>query len=80
MRISVVIPTKKYSKNLEECLKAINRQSKKAFEKAIVSYPEGDVENSAKKYGFRLLYDSLKTIGNAYYTGAKNSKGEITIY
>src|SRR3989344_5355419 len=80
MRISVVVPTRNHSEDLEKCFSSIQKQSKKPFEKIVVAYPNGGVEKLAKKYGFKTVYDKKKTIGNAYYTGANTAKGDIVVF
>jgi len=80
MTISVIVPTKNHSTDLEKCLASIQKQSKKPFEKIVVAFPDGDVETTAKKYGFRVVYDKKKTIGNAYRVGAKAAKGDIVLF
>src|SRR3989344_4104439 len=80
MHISVVVPTRNHSLDLEKCLASIRKQSKKPFEKIVVTYPNSDAIKSAKKYNFRVVYDKKKTIGNAYAAGAKVSRGNIVLF
>jgi glycosyltransferase involved in cell wall biosynthesis len=80
MRISVVIPTRNYSGDLEKCFASIEKQSRKPFEKIVVVYPNGGVERAAKKYGFKVFYDTKRTIGNAYNVGARSAKGDIILF
>src|SRR3989344_8683723 len=80
MRISVVVPTRNHSTDLEKCLRSIQKQTKESFEKILVAYSDGDVGKAAKKYGFRVVHDKKRTIGNAYYTGANTAKGDIVVF
>jgi|SRR3989344_2724370 len=80
MRISVVVPTRNHSTDLEKCLRSIQKQTKESFEKILVAYSDGDVGKAAKKYGFRVVHDKKRTIGNAYYVGANAAKGDIVVF
>lgn len=77
--LSVVVPTRGSSAELEECLRSLRKQTYKNFEIIIVAEKK-DAATAAKKHGARVVYDRLSTIGNAYAVGAENSRGEIVAF
>jgi glycosyltransferase involved in cell wall biosynthesis len=81
MRLSVVIPTRNHSADLAECLKSLQKQTKKPFETIVVDGHSTDgTAKVARKYGAKIVYDDLGTIGNAYHVGAKAAKGDFVVF
>ena len=74
--ISVVVPTKGASKDLEKCLQSLKRQK---CETIIVDSTQ-ETKEIAKRYGTRWVEDKLNTIGNAYAVGAEAASGDIIAF
>ncbi|MBI3190750.1 glycosyltransferase [archaeon] len=80
MRISVVVPTRQMSKDLERCISSLRNQSEKIYEIIIVSPKNEEIERFAKKTKCKWYEDKKNKIGNAYYVGACQSKGDFAAF
>ena len=79
--ISVVIPTRNSSKDLDECLKSLSKQTYRNFEIIIVFDSKQDVNiDLAKQHKAKALFDKKHTIGGAYFTGSTAAKGDIIAF
>ncbi len=77
--ISVIVPTRRNSPDLEECLKSLRKQTRNPDEIIIVFDGKTD-KTLAKKYGARIVHDTNGTIGGAYASGVKNARGNIIVF
>lgn len=78
--ISVVVPTKG-SKDLEDCLQSLKKQTRKPDEIIVVLDSRIAVETRiAKKHGAKIAVDINGTIGGAYNSGAKAARGDIIAF
>jgi len=81
MRLSVIVPTRNHSADLERCLESVSKQTRKPDEIIVVDgHSTDDTPKVAKKYKCRLVQDDEGTIGNAYYVGAKEAKGDAVVF
>lgn len=81
MMISVIIPAKKASPDLEELLESLRKQTKKPGEIIVVfDKKAGKSSTISKKYHVRQIFDQNETIGGAYATGADAAKGDILAF
>ncbi len=81
MRLSVVIPTRNHSADVEKCLKSLSMQTRKPDEIIVVDgHSTDDTVKVAKKQKAKVVYDDLGTIGNAYHVGAKAAKGDFVVF
>lgn len=79
--ISVVVPTRNNTEKLERCLQSLRKQSLKCAEIIVVDGRSTDgTLKTARKHKAKVITDTLLTIGNAYYAGAKTAKGDIVAF
>ena len=83
MKVSIIIPTKNNAGILEKCLKSIENLDypKEELEVVIVDgHSEDGTVEIARKYGCRVVYESVGTIGGARNIGVQNSNGEFIVF
>jgi glycosyltransferase involved in cell wall biosynthesis len=83
MKVSIIIPTKNNAGILEKCLKSIENLDypKEELEVVIVDgHSEDGTVEIARKYGCRVVYESVGTIGGARNIGVRNSSGEFIVF
>ena len=83
MKVSIIIPTKNNADILERCLESIHNLDypKDEVEVIIVDghSTDGTVE-VAKKYGCRVVYEDVGTIGGARNIGVEHSRGDYIVF
>ncbi len=83
MKVSIIIPTKNNADTLEKCLKSISNLDypKEDLEVIIVDghSKDGTVE-IAKRYGCKVVYENIGTIGGARNIGVQNSTGYFIVF
>ena len=82
MKISIVIPTKNNADILEKCLKAIRDQDFEEEVEIIIvdGHSDDGTVDIAKKYGCKILYESIGTISGARNLGVENSSGDYLVF
>ena len=78
--ISVVIPTYNEEKNIERCLKALEKQSIKRDEYEIIvvdGHSKDKTVEIAKKYADKVILQKSKGVGGARNDGVSIAKGDI---
>jgi len=80
--VSVVVPTYREEKYIEECLKNIKNQDYDGkFEIILVDSNSHDrTRDIAKKYVTRIINIKERGVANALNVGIKNAKGDIMIF
>ena len=83
MKVSIIIPTKNNADTLEKCLQAICNQDfpKDEIEVVIVDgYSKDGTTEIAKKFGCKVVYEKIGTIGGARNIGVENSTGDYIVF
>jgi cellulose synthase/poly-beta-1,6-N-acetylglucosamine synthase-like glycosyltransferase len=80
--VSVIIPTKNESKNLEEALNSLKKSGIPPTAEIIVvdAHSTDNTVEIATNYGIRVLYEDSGTRGGACNIGWRNGQGDIIIY
>jgi glycosyltransferase involved in cell wall biosynthesis len=78
IRVSVVIPAYNEEKNIGRCLIAIKAQSQKPYEVIVVDNGSFDkTVEIARKYGAKVIHESLRGIIYARNRGFDEAKGDV---
>ena len=82
-KVSIIIPTKNNGDILEKCLTSIQNLDypKNKYEVIIVDgYSTDNTVEIAKKYGCKVVYENVGTIGGARNIGVKIAEGEYIVF
>ena len=82
-KISIIIPTKNNGDILEKCLASIENLDypKEEYEVIIVDgHSTDDTVEMAKKFGCKVVYENVGTIGGARDIGVENSTGKYIAF
>jgi len=79
--VSIIIPTYKEEKHIENTLRAIRNQDYKNFEVIVSDSKSGDkTRKIAKKYKAKIVVGERKGVGAGRNLGAKHARGDILLF
>lgn len=81
VKISVIIPTCNDERYISKCLETLKNQKFNDFEIIIVDgHSKDKTVEIAKKYGAKVIYESIGTRAGACNIGAEAAKGEVLVF
>jgi glycosyltransferase involved in cell wall biosynthesis len=83
MKVSIIIPTKNNADILEECLESIRNLDYPKDEVEVIIVDGCSTDNTveiARKYGCKVVYEEVGTIGGARNVGVEYSNGDYIVF
>lgn len=83
VKVSIVIPTKNNGDILEKCLASIKTLDYPKDEIEVIIVDGHSTDNTieiAKRYGCKIMYENVGTIGGARNIGVEHSNGEYIVF